>query len=69
MAVKLKFERDELFLGKTRMGQVIKHSDGMYRYHLGPDDHVSDPYESPEDARQDCLSHVRRLVKSAGADA
>lgn len=44
----LKWKGDQLFLGATKMAEVKKHADGVYRYHLGPDDHVSEPYEHKE---------------------
>lgn len=65
--VTLKWKGDELFLGATKMAEVKKHADGVCRYHLGPDDTISEPYQSKEDAKQDCMRHVRDLLAKAGA--
>jgi hypothetical protein len=69
MPVMLKWKGDELFLGKTKMAEVRASTHGDHAvYVLGPEDKVSEPYESPEDARQDCETEVRRLLKAAGAE-
>lgn len=68
MGLALKWKGDELFLGATKMayiGRLVETN--TYRYHLGPEDHVSEPYQEKEDARNDCYDHVRRLLKKAGA--
>jgi hypothetical protein len=64
----LKWKGDELFLGATKMAHVrpMTREDG-YLYVIGPDDHVSEPYQDKEDARNDCCDHVRLLLKKAGA--
>jgi len=68
MAVDLKWKGDELFLGATKMAEVRTRAAGIeYDYVIGPTDHVSEPYQDKEDARQDCYDHVRRLLKKAGA--
>lgn len=67
----LKWDGDDLFLGKTRMARVRE--DGVdartatpYDYVVGPDDFISTPYERKDDARQDCERHVRELLRKAG---
>lgn len=67
MPVDLKWKGDELFLGATKMAEVVGITARAYRFVLGPDDHVSESYERKEDARNDCYDHVRRLLKKAGA--
>ncbi len=70
-AVESKWEGDELHLGKTRMARLVEEQEGeaspVFRYVIGPKDHVSEPYERKDDARQDCTSHVQRLLKKARA--
>lgn len=73
--VTLKWKGDELFLGATKMAEVKGHPDEdsppvtgpCYTYVIGPDDHVSEPYQSKDDAKQDCHRHVRDLLGKAGA--
>lgn len=68
MAAQLKWKGDELFLGTTKMAEVRTRAEGIeYDYVLGPKDFVSEPYQSKDDARQDCWLHVCRLMKKAGA--
>jgi hypothetical protein len=66
--VTLKWKGDELCLGATKMAEVRTRADGLeYDYVLGPEDHVSEPYQDKEDCRQDCMRHVRDLLAKAGA--
>ena len=78
MSALLRWKGNELRLGATKMAEVIQVAtrgsgayDGVtFRYVLGPEDFVSEPYQEKDDARQDCEAHVRRLLKRAGvADA
>ncbi len=64
----LKWDGDELFLGKTKMAEVRQRGEkpALHEYVLGPEDKVSPPYERKEDARSDCMHAVMRLLKSAG---
>lgn len=64
--VTLKWKGDELFLGDTKMAEV-QLALGAPRYIVGPSDFVSGAYETKEDAKQDCLRHVRDLLAKAGA--
>lgn len=74
--VTLKWKGDELFLGATKMAHVMpvavagksgKYDETTHRYVVGPEDHVSDPYQDKDDAKQDCERHVRDLLAKAGA--
>lgn len=66
--VALKWKGDEMFLGKTKMGALEQRpTRGGWVYVLGPEDFVSEGYESKDDARQDCQTHVRRLLDKARA--
>jgi hypothetical protein len=70
---KLQWKGDELFLGKTKMAEVRERGDARraypdFEYVLGPNDKVSKPYWYKEDARQDCMTEVLRLLKTAGVD-
>ena len=70
MTVKLKWDGDSLMLGRTKMAEVVSRPRVgvlVHAYILGPEDFVSDPYQSKDDARQDCKAHVRRLLANAGA--
>lgn len=68
MTVQLKWNGNELMLGKTKTGEVRASAHGDHAvYVLGPDDFTSRPYENPDDCRQDCETHVRRLLAKAGA--
>lgn len=65
----LKWDGNVLRLGKTQMAEVRKVwpvENSAYEYAIGPDDHVSEPYEDPNDCRQDCERHVRRLLAKVG---
>jgi hypothetical protein len=77
MPVMLKWKGNELFLGKTKMAEVItvsvqgktgKYDVETFRYVLGPEDRVSEPYERAQDARNDCTDEVARLLKNAGVE-
>lgn len=70
MAALLKWDGDKLMLGKTQIAMVVEEqgdADPFFRYVLGPEDFVSEPYQDKDDARQDCKNHVQRLLKKAGA--
>lgn len=67
MAAPLKWDGDKLMLGKTQMAEVRPLEGHWWRYVIGPGDHSSEPYQIKDDARQDCMSHVQRLLKKAGA--
>lgn len=71
MSIELEWRRDELFLGATKLADVrpdTEHYDAyLWRYVSEPDGHVSEPYESKEDAKSDCHDHVRRLLRKAGS--
>jgi hypothetical protein len=74
MAVSLKWKGDELYLGKTKMAEVMpvwsapaKPETETFQYVLGPNDKVSEPYQSKEDCRQDCETVVRDMLARAGA--
>lgn len=65
---KLNWKGDELFLGATKMAEVRTRAEGLeYDYVIGPKDHVSEPYQDKDDAKQDCERHVRDLLAKAGA--
>lgn len=64
--VALKWKGDELFLGATKMAEVKPLEGHWWEYVIGPNDTTSEPYQVKEDARQDCLAHVQRLLKKAG---
>jgi hypothetical protein len=66
--VALKWKGDELYLGATKMAEVRTRAEGLeYDYTIGPEDHVSEPYQDKEDAKQDCMRNVRDLLSKAGA--
>ena len=65
--VTLKWKGDELFLGATKMAEVKPLEGHWWNYVIGPNDTVSEPYQSKEDARQDCATVVRDLLAKAGA--
>lgn len=67
MAATLKWDGDRLMLGWVEMAAVLKRNKAGYAYHLNADDFISEPYQSKEDAMQDCLTAVRALLKKAGA--
>lgn len=52
---------NSLFLGKTKMAEAKKDETGLFRYHLGPSDTVSEPYDALNDARV----HLGRLLSKA----
>lgn len=64
--VTLKWKGDELFLGTTKMA-YLAFNGPLTKYVIGPSDHVSEPYQSKDDAKQDCMRHVRDLLAKAGA--
>lgn len=59
-----------LHLGRTKMGDVRLDTEAYdaerWRYVLGPEDFISEPYENQESARRECMEHVRRLLAKAG---
>lgn len=62
----LKWDGNVLRLGKTQMAEVRASAHGDHAvYVLGPNDSTSEPYGRPEDARQDCEIHVRKLLRTA----
>lgn len=75
--VTLKWKGDELFLGATKMAEVQLRGDTtgqrlgvaveLFRYVIGPNDHVSEPYQRKDDAKQDCMRHIRDMLAKAGA--
>lgn len=74
MAVSLKWKGDELYLGKTKMAEVMPvwSAPGApeietFQYVLGPNDKVSEPYQRKQDARNDCTQVVRDMLARAGA--
>lgn len=68
MAAELKWNGDELFLGKTKMAEVRTRCEGYeWDYVIGPGDTVSEPYQRKADARQDCERAVREALRKAGA--
>lgn len=70
MPVGLKWKGDELFLGKTKMADLEERpTRGGWVYVLGPEDFVSEGYERMQDARNDCTSHVQRLLDKATSHA
>jgi hypothetical protein len=69
MAATLKWDGDELKLGATKMAEMFtsqKNGAPLYFYVLGPRDTMSEPYQSKDDARQDCFNEVQRLLRKAG---
>jgi hypothetical protein len=69
--VELKWKGDELMLGATKMAEVMPvwsyGGASTYQYIIGPEDHISEPYQDKGDAKQDCMRHVRDLLSKAGA--
>lgn len=75
MAAKLTWFKGYLRLGRLVLGRVGEDADGhFYRvsvpanYTEGHESLRSKPYERRNDAKQDCLAEVRRLLGDAGVD-
>lgn len=76
MAAKLTWDGDLLDLnlwgefGVGRVGMVRTRAEGIeYDYVTNVGERVvSEPYQSKEDARQECYNEVRRLLKAGGME-